>query len=132
LGDDLEIDALRRAFRWADLGIDAMFGTGLSRPLDAPTAILAGTFRSVRTLAVDIPWGIDGATGEVMGKAVSAEETITFAALKPGLLFEPGRTHAGRVTVADIGIDVQPGRRNLFVAERVDLFVPQREQNSHK
>jgi NAD(P)H-hydrate epimerase len=133
LGDDLEIDALRRAFRRADLGIDAMFGTGLSRPLDAPTAILAQTFRSVPTLAVDIPSGIDGATGQMLGAAVRADETITFAALKAGLLFEPGRTHAGTVTVADIGIDVQrPGSRNLFVLDRVDLYVPRREQDSHK
>jgi NAD(P)H-hydrate epimerase len=132
LGDDLEIDALRRAFRRADLGIDAMFGTGLSRPLDAPTAILAQIFRSVPTLAVDIPSGIDGATGQVLGAAVRADETITFAAWKPGLLFEPGRTHAGTVTVADIGIDVQGGRRNLFVLDRVEMYVPRRHQNSHK
>ena len=60
-------------------------------------------------LAVDIPSGVDGTTGEIAGDAVQAAETVCFAARKPGLLFEPGRTHAGRVRVVDIGIPV--GRR---------------------
>ena len=56
-------------------------------------------------MAVDIPSGVNGLTGEVPGWAVRATRTVTFAARKPGLVFEPGRTYAGEVVVADIGID---------------------------
>ena len=63
---------------------------------------------SVAVLAVDIPSGVDGATGRSHRRsAVRANETICFAAFKPGLLFEPGAAHAGRVHVVDIGIAVR-------------------------
>ena len=86
--------------------------------------------RGTRTLAIDIPSGVDGATGEIAGAAVAADETITFVARKPGLLFEPGRSHAGRVTVADIGIEL--GTVSLFVPEVGDLRLPRREASAHK
>ena len=57
-------------------------------------------------VAVDIPSGVDGLTGAVRGTAVLATSTVTFAARKPGLVFEPGRSHAGDVRVVDIGIDL--------------------------
>ena len=55
-------------------------------------------------LAVDVPSGVDASTGEVAALAVRAQATVTFHAAKPGLWIEPGRAHAGRVVVADIGI----------------------------
>ena len=91
----------------ADLYIDAAFGTGLSRPygppergrLDAPV------------LAVDIPSGLDGLTGGVLGGPVwTAQRTVTFAALKPGLLFGEGPAACGETTVADIGLVVDDDR----------------------
>jgi NAD(P)H-hydrate epimerase len=85
-----------RAF---DLLIDAAFGTGF-RGANTPPEL-----GEVPVLAVDVPSGVDGLTGQVGGDALAAVETITFAALKPGLLFEPGRSLAGRVRVADIGLD---------------------------
>ena len=57
-------------------------------------------------VAVDIPSGVDGLTGAVHGTAVHASSTVTFAARKPGLVFEPGKSHAGKVRVVDIGIDL--------------------------
>ena len=59
-------------------------------------------------VAVDIPSGVDGLTGAVQGTAVQATSTVTFAARKPGLVFEPGRSQAGRIRVVDIGIDLGP------------------------
>ena len=123
---------LRRAVERADLAIDAMFGTGFRGALDGDGARVARAFVEAArpTLAVDIPSGVDGATGDVRGEAVQATSTLTFAARKPGLLFEPGRTRAGRVHVADIGIDVGPSQ--LHVLETSDLALPRRAPDGHK
>lgn len=90
----------------ACLVIDALFGSGLARPIDGPAAdFLARLAASGRpVLAVDVPSGLDGDTGGAEGPCVRADETITFATMKPGHLLLPGRTFCGRVRVADIGI----------------------------
>ncbi len=89
-----------------DVIIDALFGAGLARPLDGVAAALvdAANAAKVPILAVDLPSGIAGDTGAVMGVAIRATETVTFARRKPGHLLLPGRLHCGRVRVADIGI----------------------------
>ena len=83
-------------------------------------------------LAVDIPSGVDGLTGQAGDGAVTATRTVTFAALKPGLLLSPGRQLAGRVTVADIGLDVSGAR--IHVVEAADLagWLPERPPETHK
>jgi NAD(P)H-hydrate epimerase len=124
------VSALLRVFARADLVIDAMFGTGFRGALDGDAAIVGRALEGKRVLAVDIPSGVDGTTGEVRGSAVRAETTVTFAALKPGLLFEPGRTNAGRVRVADIGID--PGATKAHVLGVSDLRLPTRAPAAHK
>ena len=87
----------------ADLYIDAAFGTGLSRAYAPP----ARGRPDAPVLAVDIPSGLDGLTGEVLGAPVwTADRTVTFAALKPGLLFGEGPAACGTTTVADIGLGV--------------------------
>src|SRR5207253_2144671 len=86
----------------------------------------------VMALAVDIPSGVDGRTGAVRGVAIRAVTTVCLAALKPGLLFEPGASCAGDVEIADIGLD--PGDVALFVAEESDVaaWLPPRPAESHK
>jgi NAD(P)H-hydrate epimerase len=106
LADGPDAAAISRAFGRADVAVDAMYGTGFRGALDDVTAHAARLTRSLPTIAVDIPSGIDGITGRAEGDAVTAVSTVTFAAYKPGLCFEPGRSHAGVVQVADIGIDV--------------------------
>ena len=87
----------------ADLYIDAAFGTGLSRPYAPPRRGRP----DAPVLAVDIPSGLDGLTGGVLGGPVwTAQRTVTFAALKPGLLFGEGPAACGETTVADIGLAV--------------------------
>jgi len=97
-------DAAREIAR-SDLFVDAMFGTGFRGALEGDAAWLAEeATRARRVLAVDIPSGVDGLTGVARGPAVRAHATVCFAYLKPGLLFEPGRSLAGDVDVVDIGV----------------------------
>jgi len=98
--------AFDRAVERADVMVDAMFGTGFRGALEGDAALVARRSADVATVAVDIPSGVDGLTGAVQGDAVHAMATVTFAARKPGLVFEPGRGLAGDVIVADIGIQL--------------------------
>jgi hydroxyethylthiazole kinase-like uncharacterized protein yjeF len=86
----------------ADLVIDAVFGAGLSRDVDPAVAEVLGAAR--RVVAVDVPSGLDGATGQVRGVAPQAVLTVTFFRAKPGHLLLPGRELCGELVLADIGI----------------------------
>lgn len=88
------------------LVIDALFGAGLSRPLDgvAAEAVAAVAEAGTPVLAVDVPSGLDGETGVAAGPVLRAVETVTFFRLKPGHVLCPGRQLCGKVRVADIGI----------------------------
>lgn len=90
----------------ADAIVDALFGAGLDRPVDglARSMIMAMNASGSRIYAVDLPSGINGTSGAVMGAAVDATETVTFFRRKPGHLLLPGRLHCGRLSVVDIGI----------------------------
>ena len=102
----------------AGLVVDALFGAGLSRPLDGVAAALAATHAGAHAaapagsgrrggatlVAIDVPSGIDGSTGQAKGPAFRADLTVTFFRAKPGHFLLPGRTACGEVTVADIGI----------------------------
>src|ERR1700674_3546761 len=90
----------------AHVAVDALFGAGLTRPLTGAARAAVEALAAVKApvIAVDLPSGMDGETGLVRGAAVTATETVTFCRKKPGHLLLPGRLHAGRVSVADIGI----------------------------
>jgi ADP-dependent NAD(P)H-hydrate dehydratase / NAD(P)H-hydrate epimerase len=138
LEDGIDRARCERALRRADVAVDAMFGTGFKGALEGDAAWVADALRAaaVPTIAVDIPSGVDGLTGAVSGTAVAAERTVAFAALKPGLVQEPGRGHAGRVDVVDIGVDIGVEARapSLFVTERTDVaeWLPVRATSTNK
>jgi ADP-dependent NAD(P)H-hydrate dehydratase / NAD(P)H-hydrate epimerase len=87
--------------------IDALFGAGLSRTItgEAQDMIAAINSSGTPVLAVDLPSGVNGTNGAIMGIAVKATETVTFFRKKPAHLLLPGRIQCGRVRLAGIGID---------------------------
>lgn len=121
------------------LVIDALFGIGLSRPIEGTMKMLideAGTWH-IPVLAVDMPSGIDSEYGTVMECALAAEETVTFGFRKTGLMVNEGPAYAGAISVADIGITADsfmgelPGRR-ILTARNVLHMLPVREKNGNK
>jgi hydroxyethylthiazole kinase-like uncharacterized protein yjeF len=106
-GGRITID--RDAIARADLIIDGLLGIGGRGGLREPFAGLAAAAEQARqqgatVVAVDLPSGIDADTGAVDGPAVQADVTVTFGAIKPGLLIDPGAEHAGTVELIDIGL----------------------------
>tara|TARA_B100000676_G_scaffold313150_1_gene391809 strand:+ start:6555 stop:8033 length:1479 start_codon:yes stop_codon:yes gene_type:complete len=114
----LKDDARLNAGRWAgyisellpsvlmdvDCIIDAVFGAGLSRELDSVVGAIIDAADGIPCIAVDVPSGVQGDTGQILGKAFKALETITFFRPKPGHVLFPGCQHCGKLTVVDIGI----------------------------
>ena len=95
----------------ATVVVDALLGTGTS---GAPRPPFDGAIEAIRAsglpvVAADGPSGVDASTGEAPGPAIHATATTTFAAAKPGLWIDPGKAHAGTVTVIDIGIPAHDG-----------------------
>jgi NAD(P)H-hydrate epimerase len=110
-----------------DLVLDAAYGTGFRGSYDAPKVPTGAA-----VLAVDIPSGVDGDSGEATGKPMAADRTVTFAALKPGLLQGDGERLAGEVEVADIGVPVEGTGICLVEDADVPALVPRRPRESHK
>jgi hydroxyethylthiazole kinase-like uncharacterized protein yjeF len=117
-------DRLRREVARSHVVVDAVFGTGFRGAAegDAASAIQAMN-AGPPVVAVDIPSGVQGETGGVAGPAVTATTTVTFGALKPGVVFHPGAQHAGRVEVADIGFPEDLVQSDLGLVEAADVAV---------
>jgi len=97
--------ATPEALAGADVVIDALFGAGLDRPVQGrPRDMIAAMNAAPCVYAVDLPSGINGTSGAIMGLAVTAAHTVTFFRRKAGHVLLPGRLHGGNITVADIGI----------------------------
>lgn len=110
----------------ADLVIDAAFGTGFHGEWQPPEV------GASPVLAVDIPSGVDGTTGQVHGRVLRAHTTVTFAAGKPGLFLGAGRSVAGHLVVADIGLDVSSARIHQVEDTDVASWLRPRSAQAHK
>ena len=95
-----------RSLAAADVVIDALFGIGLNRPVTGlyREAIEAMNRQSRRIWAADIPSGLDGTSGDILGVSVKAFRTVSFSFLKTGFLKKEGPRHTGRIEVVDKGI----------------------------
>ena len=120
-----------KSFQPIDFIIDAAYGTGLSRPYELPEFV-RDLPKDIPVLAVDIPSGVCGLTGEVLGEALPATATVTFGAYKPGLLFAEGKTLSGEVEVAGIGLDASSAKAHLLNADNLAALLPKRDANAHK
>ncbi|MGA9859464.1 MAG: NAD(P)H-hydrate dehydratase [Solirubrobacteraceae bacterium] len=119
--------------------VDAILGTGFSGEPREPAAgaieaINSAAAAGATVVACDVPSGVDASTGEVSGAAVHADATATFNAAKPGLWISPGKTHAGAVSVIDIGIPAgAPVRPAVgLITGRVRDAIPRRGGDSTK
>jgi len=114
-----------------DLVIDGAFGTGFRGEWIAP-AVVGRSHGRPLVLAIDIPSGVDALTGAAGSGVLQADRTVTFQALKPGLLFGAGRRLSGEITVADIGLDV--GAATCHLVERTDVAAwwEPRRADAHK
>ena len=120
-----------------DAIVDALYGTGLTRPVEGREAgiIQAVNNAGVPVIAVDIPSGLQGETGQAQGETILATETVTFHRIKTGLLLGDGAVHAGEITVAPILIPGDYGTRNgLRCMDIADIagFIKPRPVNAHK
>jgi len=127
---------LERALGRADVAIDAIFGTGFrGAPEDVwAEAIVELNESGVPIVAVDVPSGVNGATGAVEGEAVRAELTVTFGAAKVGVALLPGAEHAGDVRVVDIGFPDDLLDADAWLVEPADAAAvwPVRTSDTHK
>ncbi|MDP1651282.1 MAG: NAD(P)H-hydrate dehydratase [Rhodocyclaceae bacterium] len=118
--------------------IDGLFGSGLTRPIEGEYAtwIARANAGGCPILALDAPSGLNALTGQVTGPAIRATRTVTFIALKPGLLTGDGPDHCGHLSVSDLGLDVaQHANKGDGATITPALFhtcLKPRRHNSHK
>lgn len=139
IGAREDLDRVIDAFGHCDLIIDALFGTGLKRPLEGFLAEIATAANAAAApvVAVDIPSGLDGGTAELVGPHFQARLTVTFGAPKIAHIFPPASGAVGEVVIADLGIplgvvEAAGGQLHLQVGEEVARLLVPRIDECHK
>jgi len=132
--EPVDAEAARALLADADVVIDGLLGIGASGALRGSAEKLAELLGESDALvvAVDVPSGVDASTGEVPGRAVRADVTVTFGALKTGLVVAPGADYAGAVEVVDIGLSLPASDVTLLDASDVSALVPAPEGETDK
>jgi len=134
-----ELNAVKLGVAHADIIVDAIFGTGLSKVVEGKErAVIEEINKSGKpVMAIDIPSGIDGKTGLAMGIAVMATHTFTYAYPKLGHILYPGGYYTGKLTVVDISIpdfaeDIIGIDAQLIDGEMIRGFIKERLPWTHK
>lgn len=134
-----ETAIFRRGVKSSDIIVDALFGTGIHSPLSSPyVEIIREMNRSSKdVISIDIPSGMDGNSGKIMGAAVSATHTITFGLPKIGFFLFPGQNFVGKLHVENIGFPqelLDSTQSTLSWLEKKDLIgkLPRRSKAMHK
>ena len=134
---DPALPGLCEELKKADVIVDAIFGTGLNREVTgrAGAAVELINSAGVPVVSADIPSGVDGKSGQIMGCAVKAAATVTFSRAKPGHFVEPGCVMCGELSVADIGIPgdlLAESETAISAVMDGDVLLPRRPELSHK
>lgn len=139
LGPETDLAPAIAAAAAADLIVDALFGTGLERPLEGHYAALVEALDAlaVPRLAVDLPSGLDASRAAPIGPHLRADLTVTFAAPKIAHVFAPASAAVGELVIADLGfssalVEAAPGDLHLLVAEELAAVLFARRAESHK
>jgi len=134
-----DIATARRALAHCDLVVDALFGTGIKGEITGLAGEIIDEINACGrpVVAVDLPSGLDADTGQICGRCVQADETVTFGLPKIGLAIYPGADYAGQVSVAEIGIPelaLETAGINTFLTEDEDVGnrLPARPPDAHK
>ena len=138
--DEIDLDKLRQMISASSIIIDAIFGTGLNSVVKGNIKDIIDSINEYTEgiiVSVDVPSGINADTGEILGAAVVADYTVTFHALKHGLISYPGAEYAGEVTVVPIGIPESLTEGKIFntyliTDHYIHISLPVRIENSHK
>ncbi|MGL6173130.1 MAG: NAD(P)H-hydrate dehydratase [Cellulosilyticaceae bacterium] len=137
--ENLEVDQICETIRNCDIIVDALFGTGLVRELRGDYYEVIQYINEIGkyVISADVPSGIHADTGKVLGIAVKADVTITFALPKVGLYIYPGIEYVGKIIVAEIGIPIQVIEECPSNVERIDekcvkQYLPLRMIRSNK
>jgi hydroxyethylthiazole kinase-like uncharacterized protein yjeF len=133
--EDVDSGVAEELVTAADLVVDGILGIGGSgglRPAAAGLATACDESDAV-VVAVDVPSGVDADTGAVVGAAITADVTVTFGAVKPGLLLAPGRHHSGAIQLVDIGLVFDDDPAALVLeADDVAAWVPPPADDAYK
>ncbi len=134
-----QVDVFTGDLPWADLVVDALFGTGLTRPLQAEFAAAVEAINAYPkpVIAVDIPSGLNGNTGQPLGLAVKAALTVTFIGLKQGLLTGQARDYVGDLVLADLALPANvlqqiPTQTYTLSTNLLTQLLPKRSRCAHK
>ncbi|MEO1087056.1 MAG: NAD(P)H-hydrate dehydratase, partial [Acidobacteriota bacterium] len=137
--DSASLDAALGRGAAADLAVDALFGAGLSRPLEGRPATLVQGLRKLPTplLAVDLPSGLDASRSTPIGPFAAADLTVTFAAPKVAHVLAPACDAMGEVVLVDLGIPAMlvaeaPGSWHLLTREDAASLVIEGDASAHK
>jgi len=117
--------------------VDGLFGIGLERDLAEPYLSLVEQVNGMGApiLSLDVPSGLDSDTGKVRGLAIRADRTVTFIALKPGLLTLDGPDYGGEILLRNLGLEEfldAPFPGHLLDTDSICHLLPSRARNSHK